>query len=67
MSGMGIRVDYDINDDETIQICCELGDYHVTINAEIAWQKKPEDNGFRIGVQFSNENMNNNVSLYTAL
>jgi len=67
ISGMGIRVDHFLDKDVPIEVCYESDDFNIAINAEIAWQEKLEDNSFRIGVQFSNENMDGNVMLFMTM
>ena len=67
ISGMGICVDHFLDKDQSIQVCYESDDFNVSINAEIAWEEKLDDNSFRIGVQFSNENMDGNVMLFMTM
>ena len=67
ISGMGIRVDHFLDKDQPIKVCYESDDFNIEINAEIVWEEKLEDNTFRIGVQFSNENMDGNVMLFMTM
>ena len=67
ISGMGITVDHMLDKDSPIQVSYESDDFSVLINAEIAWMEKQEDDSFRVGVQFSTENVDNNVMLFMTM
>jgi len=67
ISGMGIYLENAIDVDKDIQVSYESDDFSVTINAEVAWKVNAEDGGIRIGVQFSNESMDDNVMLFMTM
>ena len=67
ISGMGIRLDHFVEKGTPIQVSYVSEDFSVLINADIVWTEKLEDNFFRIGVQFSNENVDNNVMLFMTM
>ena len=67
VSGMSVRIDRRIADSNVVQVCCDFSGVDIVINSELAWQKELHDGNFRIGVQFSNENMSDNVKLFMAM
>jgi len=67
ISGMGICLDHYLGNESYLKVSYLSEDFSVVINAEVIWQEKLDDNSFRIGVQFSNENVDNNVMLFMAM
>ncbi|HFE39635.1 MAG TPA: PilZ domain-containing protein [Gammaproteobacteria bacterium] len=67
ISGMGICLDHYLGKESHLQVSYQSDDLSILINAEVIWQEKLEDNSFRIGVQFSNEDVDSNVMLFMAM
>ena len=67
ISGMGICLDHYLGQESSLQVSYISDDLSVIINAEVVWQEKLEDNTFRIGIQFSNEQVDSNVMLFMAM
>lgn len=67
ISGMGICLDHFLGQESAIKVSYVSDDCSVVINADVVWQEKLDDNSFRIGIQFSNEQVDNNVMLFMAM
>lgn len=67
ISGMGICLDHYLGQESSLKVSYVSDDLSVVINAEVVWQEKLEDNTFRVGIQFSNEQVDNNVMLFMAM
>lgn len=66
ISGMGINMPMSLTVGKPVVIRYVSEDFRVALNANIAWCVKSDD-GFRIGVQFSTENLDANVMFFMTL
>ena len=64
---MGILLDHHIPENSNVQVSYQSDDFSVSIGAEVIWNEKISDNVHRMGIQFSNENMDDNVMLFMTL
>jgi len=67
ISGMGILLDSYLATNSNITIGYEADEFCVQIQAEVVWQEKLSDEVYRMGVHFSNHNVENNVMLFMTL
>lgn len=67
ISGLGIRLSEKIAKGTQLQIGYQSPDFSLRIDAEVAWQERLAKDDFRIGIQFSTRNVNDNVMLFMTL
>ena len=67
ISGMGIYLDNKIPDQTEVIVSYVSEDFQVAISGSIIWSEQLTDNSFRMGVQFSSDNMDDNVMLFMTL
>ena len=67
ISGMGVLVALPLVVGDKVGLRYESDDFTVAINAEVVWVEKIHDGVYRAGIQFSNENMDDNVMLFMTL
>ena len=67
ISGMGILLDSYLATSSSITIGYEAEEFCVQIQAEVVWQEKLSDEVYRMGIHFSNLNVENNVMLFMTL
>ncbi len=67
ISGMGILLDSYLATKSNITIGYEAEDFNVQIQAEVVWQEKLSDDVYRMGIHFSNHNVDDNVMLFMTL
>lgn len=67
ISGMGILLEANIPVGSQVIISYESPDFSVVIGADIIWTEKVSDELSKIGVQFSHDNLDDNVMLFMTL
>jgi len=67
ISGMGLLFPRAIPAGEPIRISYESEDFGTAIDAEVIWDEKLSDGVFRLGVEFSTKNMDDNIMLFMTL
>ena len=67
ISGMGILLDACLSVGTQVTVSYEAEDFSVSIGAEIIWSEKLSEALSRIGIQFSNANLDENVMLFMTL
>ena len=67
ISGMGILIDSHVAEKSQVSISYEADDFQIAIQAEVVWQEKLSDDVYRMGLQFSNKNVDENVMLFMTL
>ena len=67
ISGMGLVVDHSLDENSPLQVSYESDDLNILVNAKIIWQENAGASSFRIGVEYSNENVDSNVMLFMAM
>ena len=67
ISGMGLLVDCSISVGQNIQIGYQSEDFSTAIDAEVVWEEKLSDDVFRLGIEFSNKNMDDNIMLFMTM
>jgi len=67
ISGMGLLFPKSISAGDTIRISYVSNDFSTSIEAEVVWEEKLSDGVFRLGVEFSNKKMDDNIMLFMTL
>ena len=67
ISGMGILLNKELPANSTVVVGYESEEFCVSINAKVAWTETLSAGAYRIGIHFSNENMDDNVMLFMTL
>jgi len=67
ISGMGLLIPRSVPAGEKIKIGYLSQDFSTMIDAEVVWAEKISDAVFRLGIEFSNKNMDDNIMLFMTL
>ena len=67
ISGMGIFLNQKLGQGVNLKVGYDSPDFSVCIDAEVAWEERLAKDEFRIGIQFSNQNVNDNVMLFMTM
>jgi len=67
ISGMGLLFPRSVPAGEIINISYVSDDFCTAVDAEVVWEEKLSDGVFRLGVEFSNANMDDNIMLFMTL
>ena len=67
ISGMGLLVPRSVAAGQNVQISYQSDDFTTTIEAEVVWEEKLSEDVFRLGIEFSNKNMDDNIMLFMTL
>lgn len=67
ISGMGILLDQNIPENSQVRISYNSPEFSVSIAAQIIWCDRLSENVYRMGIQFSSDNMDDNVMLFMTL
>lgn len=67
ISGMGILIDNHLPTKSQVSISYEADDLRISVQAEVVWQEKLSDDVYRMGLQFSNKDVDDNVMLFMTL
>ena len=67
ISGMGLLLPRSVSAGQNVEINYSSDDFSTKIEAEVVWDEKLSDDVFRIGVEFSNKNMDDNINLFMTL
>jgi hypothetical protein len=66
ISGMGIYIDCSFENGKDVVVKYSSTEFGIAIRAKIAWCVKEED-GFKVGVQYSSEDLDANVMMFMTL
>jgi len=67
ISGMGIMFPKSVSVGQSIKVSYHANDFRTDIEAEVVWKEKIAEDKFRLGIEFSNKNMDGNIMLFMAL
>ncbi|MDH5257812.1 MAG: PilZ domain-containing protein [Gammaproteobacteria bacterium] len=67
ISGMGLLFPRSVSAGQTIQISYQSEEFNTALEAEVIWEEKLSDGVFRLGVEFSTKNMDDNIMLFMTL
>ncbi len=67
VSGMGLLISSPVSVGQDVYLGYQSNDFSVMIEAEVVWSETLSDGVFRLGLEFSNKNMDGNIMLFMAL
>ena len=67
ISGMGMLLSRSVMAGQAIQVGYTSDDFSTSIDAEVVWAEKLSDGNFRLGIEFSEKRMDDNIMLFMTL
>lgn len=67
ISGMGMLFPRSVPAGDTIRVSYVSPEFSTSIEAEVVWEEKLSDGVFRLGLEFSNKKMDDNIMLFMTL
>ncbi len=67
ISGMGLLFERSIPQGQKIRVSYESEEFGTAIDANVIWEEKLSDGVYRLGIEFSNKNMDDNIMLFMTL